>query len=59
MCVKDSATLADCVEAKTIQDVVNVVKKAMKHRIAVLIQLISNVSTVARMTISQEATHAI
>ena len=51
--------LADCAEVKIILDVVNVVKKDMKQRIAVLIQMISNVFTVTRTTISQEVTHAI
>ena len=51
--------LADCVEVKIILDVVNVVKKAMKQRIAVLIQMSLNVFTVTRMTTSQEVTHAV
>lgn len=59
MCAKDLVMLAGSVEAKTIHVVVNVVRKAMKPRIAVLIKLNSNVSTVGRMTISQEATHVI
>ena len=59
MCVKGLAMLADCVEVKIILDVVNVVKKAMKQRIAVLIQMSLNVFTVTRMTTSQEVTHAV
>ena len=48
--------LADFVEAKIIQGVVNVVKKATKQRTAMSILLNTNVSTVIKLTISQEAT---